>query len=420
MPFIKAPVDVGHNIRRPLARYIHTDEGYVPVKLRRDEGEPVDECVKRILVLADLNVTNKFWGGVDDPSEHPVWNFVSPYEDEFETFYKGRFECPTQYEDYNCTVELTFASNYTRQMMDKDAVVFNTVPETLFRNSDDLFNYYHMQMEQNQLWLFYSLETPVWNHKGLNKKNIPNLPVHEVWSYNSDSKMYNPQSYYNYNPRSDTSKRKRWNDLRKLKRKKRLVMWMGSNCNRTHWPRMDFVHELQRHVQLDTYGACGNYTCSRNSAECRNLISSYKFYLSVENAECDDYITEKVWLNALQRGVVPIVYGARKKDYQKFLPPHSFIYAGDFKTVEMLGKYLQKLDQRPALYYRYFRWKGSITGSVAFKRKDFCNALPLIDQVQNGDLEKRPLYTFPWFNTCRINPANYTELVTFEDWKPWL
>ena len=48
-----------------------------------------------------------------------------------------------------------------------------------------------------------------------------------------------------------------------------------------------------------------------------NQLKSYKFYLSLENALCHDYITEKFYL-AIQAGALPIVYGGGSKaDYSK-------------------------------------------------------------------------------------------------------
>jgi hypothetical protein len=47
------------------------------------------------------------------------------------------------------------------------------------------------------------------------------------------------------------------------------------------------------------------------------VLKDYKFYLSLENALCKDYITEKFYL-ALASGVIPIVYGGSSVlDYQQ-------------------------------------------------------------------------------------------------------
>ena len=49
----------------------------------------------------------------------------------------------------------------------------------------------------------------------------------------------------------------------------------------------------------------------------RKMLRKYKFYLSFENALCQDYITEKFFL-ALHSGVIPIAYGGlSRQDYEK-------------------------------------------------------------------------------------------------------
>lgn len=84
------------------------------------------------------------------------------------------------------------------------------------------------------------------------------------------------------------------------------------------------------------------------------LTDNYKFYLSFENSECSDYVTEKFY-NALSQLVVPIVFGGA--DYSKFAPPDSYINVNDFANIQELGEYLQFLDRHPEEYIKYFRWK---------------------------------------------------------------
>jgi len=106
---------------------------------------------------------------------------------------------------------------------------------------------------------------------------------------------------------------------------------------------------------VDIYGKCGNMICiPRNSLRCEFLLEKHKFYLSMENSLCPDYVTEKFY-RALDNGVVPIVYGGA--DDSQYAPPHSYINIADFKSPKELADYLKLLDKNDALYLKYFEWK---------------------------------------------------------------
>jgi hypothetical protein len=71
-----------------------------------------------------------------------------------------------------------------------------------------------------------------------------------------------------------------------------------SNCNERN-NRQQYARELSKHISVDIYGKCGTLKCSSTNA-CRALINKdYKFYLAFENSNCKDYITEKIFVNAL-------------------------------------------------------------------------------------------------------------------------
>jgi len=80
--------------------------------------------------------------------------------------------------------------------------------------------------------------------------------------------------------------------------------------------------------------------------------------------------------------VVPVVMGAKKRDYEALAPPNSFIHVNDFAGPRQLADYLLLLDGNDTLYNEYFRWR-AITWS--FKDVRFwcrmCALLHLRDDV---------------------------------------
>ena len=89
--------------------------------------------------------------------------------------------------------------------------------------------------------------------------------------------------------------------------KKGLISWIVSHCN-THNGRENYVDELQKYIDVQIYGKCEErlYSTSglcndRNGPseslcpDMCNTINSYKFYLSFENSNCVDYLTETTY-----------------------------------------------------------------------------------------------------------------------------
>lgn len=101
--------------------------------------------------------------------------------------------------------------------------------------------------------------------------------------------------------------------------------------------------------------------------------AQYKFSISFENGECNDYITEKLW-RPLVIGSVPIYYGAenfkvllnfsaQKKPTtlfsQDWIPFNdSAINARDFSSPRALADYIKLLDQDEEKYYEHLKHKG--------------------------------------------------------------
>lgn len=142
---------------------------------------------------------------------------------------------------------------------------------------------------------------------------------------------------------------------------KRLVAWVVSNCQ-TCSQREKYVSMLQKYIEVDVYGKCGDKECPEQSKSfssqdpCFSMINTtYLFYLAFENSLCEDYMTEKLY-RTLQMDVIPVVYGGA--DYVKLLPPKSFIDIEDFGNPQNLSSYMKYLAEHPMEYMKYFEWKG--------------------------------------------------------------
>ena len=78
----------------------------------------------------------------------------------------------------------------------------------------------------------------------------------------------------------------------------------------------------------------------------------------MENSiHCHDYMTEKLWLNSLYSGAVPVIFGPHRDDIAAVLPPKSYIHAEDFSNVHKLVEYLHYLDENATAYSEYLEWR---------------------------------------------------------------
>jgi len=73
-----------------------------------------------------------------------------------------------------------------------------------------------------------------------------------------------------------------------------------SNCHESN-TRKKYAKELRQYIPVDIYGKCGTKKCPHSTkTKCFEMLNrDYKFYLAFENANCKDYITEKLLRNSL-------------------------------------------------------------------------------------------------------------------------
>ena len=197
---------------------------------------------------------------------------------------------------------------------------------------------------QGQRWAWMSLEAPV-NNGNLGKyANIFNMTV----TYRRDADITIP-----YGEILSKAADEHLVDDVPLN-KSSLACWVVSNYRNQH-KRSQVYKELSAVVPVKVYGRW-----TKNPLPSRALlptISGCYFYLAFENSLSKDYITEKLWRNAYQGGVVPVVMGAPLGDYKAVLPPNSFIHVDEFASIKDLGEYLQQLAEDKKRYSEYFTWK---------------------------------------------------------------
>ncbi|KAF9340740.1 Alpha-(1,3)-fucosyltransferase 11 [Linnemannia elongata] len=125
-----------------------------------------------------------------------------------------------------------------------------------------------------------------------------------------------------------------------------------------------YVEQLLKYVNVDIYGNCMDNKDwpvhpDGRQFEPHEVVGRYKFYLSIENNNCDDYVTEKIQ-RPYSAGVVPILDGP--KDYSRFLATnHSSIRLDDFTTSKQLAERILELDQDDDAYMKYLDYKESTT-----------------------------------------------------------
>lgn len=133
--------------------------------------------------------------------------------------------------------------------------------------------------------------------------------------------------------------------------------------------RDDYVRALMKHTKID---ACGSSLRNKEppkwlprlapgqgvdvwASAVLDFMGSYKFTLAFENANCEGYISEKLW-RALVAGSVPIYMGdpsAKKWMWADKIA----IFVTDFESPKSLAEYINYLDRNDTAYLEYMEWK---------------------------------------------------------------
>ncbi|XP_063802163.1 3-galactosyl-N-acetylglucosaminide 4-alpha-L-fucosyltransferase FUT3-like [Pseudophryne corroboree] len=193
-----------------------------------------------------------------------------------------------------------------------------------------------------QRWIWFNREPPTILE---NLSMLDNL-INMTMTYREDSDIFIPYGFLKplKEPQSI-----------KIPTKSKLVAWAVSKW----YPgvrRTAYYEELKKHIPIDVYG---KHHKNLSWADFYSTLSQYKFYLAFENCDHKDYITEKLWFNSFELRIVPVVLGATRKNYERFIPPDSFIHVDDFSSPRELAQFLLDLDKDYARYQQYFKWRSN-------------------------------------------------------------
>ncbi|XP_027471788.1 alpha-(1,3)-fucosyltransferase 7 [Zalophus californianus] len=194
------------------------------------------------------------------------------------------------------------------------------------------------QRPRGQPWVWASMESPSHTH-GLGRLGgIFNW----VLSYRRDSDIFVP--YGRLEPHKGPAP--------PLPAKKGVAAWVVSNFQERQ-RRVHLYRQLVPHLQVDVFGRANRKPLCANCL--LPTVAQYLFYLSFENSQHRDYITEKFWRNALAAGTVPVVLGPPRAMYEAFAPADAFVHVDDFGTAQELASFLVGMNE--SRYQRYFAWR---------------------------------------------------------------
>uniref|UniRef100_A0AC34F602 Fucosyltransferase n=1 Tax=Panagrolaimus sp. ES5 TaxID=591445 RepID=A0AC34F602_9BILA len=229
--------------------------------------------------------------------------------------------------------EEVYFGDFCNVEIKNDAAFANQADIVLIKTQIDHELFQSIARPSKQIWVMHFMESPD------NTKNVS---------------IFNGQVNYTASYRSDA-------DIVTKYDKPNAAVWIASNCWTSN-SRRQLADQLSFVYKTDMFGKCGHRELS-DTDFIEALRNNYRYYLSFENSNCDEYITEKVFKNAFFFDLIPIVYGASKADYEKALPPNSYIYYGDFESAQDLAEYLHKIDEDQLLYETFFEWKKTYTVS---------------------------------------------------------
>lgn len=119
--------------------------------------------------------------------------------------------------------------------------------------------------------------------------------------------------------------------------------------------RMDYFHRLSNYKKVDSLGPCLNNTGiiapHRDSQEFFKMVTQYKFIITFENSQIENYVTEKIFHGYFSM-IIPIYWGS--KTITSMFNNDSFIYINEYneKDITQSINRIIELDNDDDLYLK--------------------------------------------------------------------
>ena len=205
------------------------------------------------------------------------------------------------------------------------------------------------QRSPQQRWAYYCRESPVHStatgEPSESRRFLNGLQFNWTMTYMLNSDIEN--RYYRIVPGRHPG-----SDAEHYFKRSKMAAAVLRNCKKD---RLHYIQELQKYMEVDIYGGCGAH-CPSGTSCFALLQEKYKFYLSFENSICKDYVTEKLYRNALMHNMLPVVINGGDMSNPTVAPPGCCIKASDFKGAKELAEYIKKVASNSTLYNSYFKW----------------------------------------------------------------
>ena len=252
--------------------------------LPKPPGDPWPGPDKGDRILSQMLHVPASHQNMTEANDIPLWRYKKIYV--FNGLPEGVPSGERKFENDRCPVRDCFLTDNFEEALLADVILFS-----------GLMGKPVITKPRNQLWIMFFLESPIHTQEL--------TPFHDLvnWTatYRRDSTIVTPYEKFvpyanNNNSLSPFVPARNYADGKTKK-----VAWFVSNCYTTNG-RLLYARELAKHIDVDIFGDCGRMHCPRTSASvCFDMLKKdYKFYLSFENSNCRDYITEKFFTNALE------------------------------------------------------------------------------------------------------------------------